>query len=794
MRSLIIITLVATILTACSGKESRIEKYYQSGEAHYSNSNCIKAKLEYKNALQIDPNYAPAYVGLGKCLLDQKIWISAYAHFSKALLLDENNTEARIYSAKLLTLSQEFSEARQFIQDVLTIEPKNSAAVALRGFIEMRTGNDDLALSDADLAITYDNQNLEAITLKSLLLIRANNYEEVAIQLDHVLASEDIGLRKSKELRLILASVYQQIDSHDDTVRIYQSLVDDFPDEIPYLNALARQYANDSQLDAARQIYTNRLEDDYHPDIILEFVSFLNNYAGRDEAFSLLKEYAQQEKITGKVRLALAREYLFLGDRDSALLLLSKLANNKNIAEQMEAINEIAFLHIKDGDNEKALELVDEILTEQPNNIRALITRGKISTSIKNYSQAIADFRVVIRLMPSNIQAIRELTKTYVLDQQPDLAKTLIINSYENNGSDKDLAEIYVGLASSETEILQSIELMSAIYQNDTKDMSSFSTLFNLYLTNKDIAKARQLLDKIDARLITSSFAYYHSAMLNLADNNYPQAVVDLKKTISAEQRSDTALKTLIDIHLSNDDKAEAVNYLQTTIRSDQEYILPYILLADILVADKDFKTARTYLEQALEFDIQSVALYQRLATLVALDSSVDEGMEIIKKGLEVTDEPEILGVDLALSQYRLGRRGLAIATLTDALRRVPDSIMIKTQLAYMLADEQSDDLQIARALALIEQVEDSELVQVQGAVGWIKYKVGNYNQAIAAYKRALKQSPNNAELNYQLGIALMDSGSNAEAEIFLARASNADEDFAGKQDAVTRLQQLRTM
>ena len=117
---------------------------------------------------------------------------------------------------------------------------------------------------------------------------------------------------------------------------------------------------------------------------------------------------------------------------------LLKLANNKNIAEQMEAINEIAFLHIKDGDNEKALEMVSEILTEQPNNIRALITRGKISTSIKNYSQAIADFRVVIRLMPSNIQAIKELTKTYVLDQQPDLAKKLIISSYENNGSDKD--------------------------------------------------------------------------------------------------------------------------------------------------------------------------------------------------------------------------------------------------------------------------------------------------------------------------------------------------------------------
>lgn len=793
MRLLIIMTSLAFILTACSGKESRIEKYYQSGESHYKNSNCTKAKLEYKNVLQIDPNIAQAYVGLGKCLLDQQIYIGAYGNFIRALSIDENNIEARIYVAKLLILTQQFTEARNFIQEILSLDPSNASGIALRGLIELRTNNDEQALHDANLALAGDAENLEAITLKTLLLIGNKNNHEAIELLEQTLKKQEISLRKSKEFRLILVSLYEQMNEHLDTVQIYQSLTNDFPNEIPYINALAREYAKNNQLDEARSIYTSRLEDDYHPDIILEFIAFVVQFEGRDEAFTLLKEYAAEEKITGKVRLALAREYLFQKDRDTALSILNKLAGNKNIAEQMDAINEIAFLHIKDGNIDEALERVNQVLSQQPNNIRALIARGKISKSNNDYSQAIADFRVVVRTMPGNKEAIKELSETYVLDQQPELAKKLIIDTYENNGIDRALAEIYVGLAQGKTEISQAIDFMNEIYQQDKTSQSAFSTLFNLHLQNQDTIKARQMINEIDVSFIDTPLAHYHAAMLNLAENNQQQAVVDLKKTI-AVQRTDVALKTLIGIYISNDNKSEAISYLQNMIATDYTYTLPYVMLADIFINDKDIKSAQTYLEQALEIDTESAALYQRLATLISIDGNVDEGIAIIKKGLEATNEPEMLAVDLALSQYRIGRRSDAITTLSDALRKVPDSVMIKTQLAYILADEQTDSKQLAQALDLIKQVQDSDLIQVQSAVGWVNYKAGDYERAIIALKNALKQSPNNAELNYQLGIALMDGGSHAEAEIFLARASSSEGDFKDKQDAVARLKQLKSM
>lgn len=793
MRLLIFMTTLIFILAACSGKEARIEKYYQSGESHYLNSNCTKAKLEYKNVLQIDPNHAPAYVGLGKCLLDQQIYVAAYANFMRALTIDENNIEARIFTAKLFTLSQRDTDAKDLLQEILLLDPVNASAIALRGFIKLRSEQVDAALTDAELALAAEPNNLEAITLKSLVLVKQKRNLEVSQLLEEVLLQQQLGLRKSKELRMILAALYEQVGQHADTVRIYQSLVEDFPDEIPYINALARQYANNKQPDEARNIYLMRLEDDYHPDIILEFISFLIRYEDREEAFELLKAYAEEEKITGKVRLALAREYIYMQQRDEAVALLHELAANKNIAEQMEATNEIAFLHIKEGDDDQALTLANEVLSEQPNNIRALIMRAKLAKAKSNYSQSIADLRVVVRLMPNNLEAIKELAQTYVFDDQPELAKKLIVESYENNAITQELAEIYVGLARDEAEVAQAIELMRELYQTNKTSVSVFSTLFNLYLVNKEVDQAKNMLAEMDPSLVDTSLATYHAALLDLSVNDLQQAIVNLNKTIAIEQRSDAALRTLIEIYMSNDNKPEAIRVLQNTIAADQEYILPYIMLADILVTDRDFKTAQMYLEKALVIDPQATILYQRLATIVSLEGGVDEGIAIIKKGFEVVREPETLGVDLALSQYRIGHRDDAITTLDNLLTRLPDSIMIKTQLAYMLADEQSDDLQIARALALIEQVEDSELVQVQGAVGWIKYKMGNYNQAIVAYKRALKQSPDNAELNYQLGIALMDSGSNAEAEIFLARAANADQNFKDKQDAVARLGQLRT-
>ena len=77
IKIILIIALVSTI-AGCGGAESRKEKYLASAQEYYDNDDCAKAKLEFKNVLQIDPKDAQGRVGLARCLIQEQEWRNAY--------------------------------------------------------------------------------------------------------------------------------------------------------------------------------------------------------------------------------------------------------------------------------------------------------------------------------------------------------------------------------------------------------------------------------------------------------------------------------------------------------------------------------------------------------------------------------------------------------------------------------------------------------------------------------------------------------------------------------------------
>jgi Tfp pilus assembly protein PilF len=57
--------LMVAILAACGGPEEKKLKFYNKGKELYEKGDYVKAKLEFKNAVQIDPKYVDAYYMLG---------------------------------------------------------------------------------------------------------------------------------------------------------------------------------------------------------------------------------------------------------------------------------------------------------------------------------------------------------------------------------------------------------------------------------------------------------------------------------------------------------------------------------------------------------------------------------------------------------------------------------------------------------------------------------------------------------------------------------------------------------
>ncbi len=67
-RQIAVLPILATLLLAagCGGAAERKERYLQRGQEYFDAKNYDKARVEYSNALQIDPKNAAARYNLGR--------------------------------------------------------------------------------------------------------------------------------------------------------------------------------------------------------------------------------------------------------------------------------------------------------------------------------------------------------------------------------------------------------------------------------------------------------------------------------------------------------------------------------------------------------------------------------------------------------------------------------------------------------------------------------------------------------------------------------------------------------
>ena len=117
------------LLTGCSrDPQAQKQKYLDKGHSYFVAEKYREAVIEYRNAIQIDPNLADAHYQLAECYLKQENWGGAYEELGRTVALQPNNWKAEIELGKLYLSAGRFSDARTTMQKVLTGDPQNAEA------------------------------------------------------------------------------------------------------------------------------------------------------------------------------------------------------------------------------------------------------------------------------------------------------------------------------------------------------------------------------------------------------------------------------------------------------------------------------------------------------------------------------------------------------------------------------------------------------------------------------------------------------------------------------------------
>jgi len=141
LQKLLVVMLTVGLLSACGGKEERKAKYLERGKTYLAEKNYGKARIEFKNVLQIDPKDAEGYLFLGQVEEKQRKWPQAFGAYKKAADLDPELIEPRIrlanfYLAQASALKARKDEdgaadaldlVRKQIKEIQALDPGNVA-------------------------------------------------------------------------------------------------------------------------------------------------------------------------------------------------------------------------------------------------------------------------------------------------------------------------------------------------------------------------------------------------------------------------------------------------------------------------------------------------------------------------------------------------------------------------------------------------------------------------------------------------------------------------------------------
>ncbi|MBW1894726.1 MAG: tetratricopeptide repeat protein [Deltaproteobacteria bacterium] len=117
--------ITVVFFSGCASDEEKKLKHFNKGKAYFEEGEYKSARLEFKNAIQIDPEFAEAYHLLGKTNMEIGKPQDAFKAFSMASKFDPDNIEAHLKLATFYLLGRQLDKAMEKVDIALEKEPDN---------------------------------------------------------------------------------------------------------------------------------------------------------------------------------------------------------------------------------------------------------------------------------------------------------------------------------------------------------------------------------------------------------------------------------------------------------------------------------------------------------------------------------------------------------------------------------------------------------------------------------------------------------------------------------------------
>ncbi|MFC1852102.1 tetratricopeptide repeat protein [candidate division CSSED10-310 bacterium] len=501
----------------------------------------------------------------------------------------------------------------------------------------------------------------------------------------------------------------------------------------------------------------------------------LQNYAAAIDSFQ--KAILHKHEHSAEIYLNLAYTYTQQGDMVSGLKSAHQ-ALEKGLEGELKvrALFQIGTIHFKAKQFDEALQYFRKIVDDYPKNTKALFNMGIIyyaqnqfDEALKSYTDAIKSDKNfarksslvhlhlgIIYLEKHDYQkAIAHFKIGYKINEElrflPALAR-----AYEALNQPQNALKILSLLVKKEPLNIQNNKLLADFYFRHSEDQDSL----RVYL------KVLELEPEPDTQLYTNLGALYYRL------GHYRQAEEVYRKVLNQEPSQSSIQTKLGNVLFTQGNYDSALDAYEKAAEIDPAALIPQFNVAQVLLKMNKPEAAAARFESLLQKDNEMTIGYCLGTVLVACGRNT-EAIAIFKKTLLLPFRAILPDTTAVVLQEKI-HEALAFLYLhqnqvSDAITEFNSILKLNPEHAgarhnLVILNYQGSDLRgMPRELErLLRSSSPDPLILYN--LGNVLFKLREFEQAVTAYKKALKLKPDYLDAHYNMGCLYLEESSFAKA------------------------------
>jgi tetratricopeptide (TPR) repeat protein len=387
------------LVAGCQTDAGRAARFVAAGESLYNAGDPVRAALELKSALQLEPRQAQALYLLALIAEGERDYPTVLRRLQEAVAADPRHVDARIKLGNYHAVAGRIDEARAASRRALELAPGRAAVWLLAARVAALEGDAARAEDAARKALALDPARSDAVTLLASVQAGAGRHADALATIDAALGvAEPSAVEGLERIRVSLLGLSGDRAA---TERALLGLAARYPASPIYELALADLYlATGRAAESEQRIRGLILREPQRPDWRLKLAALHYMAGSPAEAERTLRAAIDELPQVAGLGLALAGLLEGLARPEQAIAVYRTIAAREpKGVDGLAARVRIARLDAKRNDA-LAQAGIASVLADAPGNTDARLLRAALSLRNGRPGEALADLRSILAREP----------------------------------------------------------------------------------------------------------------------------------------------------------------------------------------------------------------------------------------------------------------------------------------------------------------------------------------------------------------------------------------------------------